>query len=164
MWRIKQTRGWRRAGLWGVEGALLGKEVMGEPRGHRSMTSTLFYTMVLQFIVFFHFLLHFSWHLGWIILALKFGYFKFHDLMFWSPTQSRSSSLGKLYLCLSSALRPCSWALEQIIHSIVSDVYLFCQQIPHQGSLSFDLWLLVFEKNIIFMLTSSVNVYKLNAF
>lgn len=101
-----------------------------------------FYTLVLEYVVFFHFLLHFSWHLGWIVLALKFGYFKFHDLMFWSPTQSHSSSLGKLYLCLSPALWPCWWALEQISHSVVSDTYLSCQQIPCQGSLSFHFQLL----------------------
>lgn len=160
--KSKADWGWRCVGLWGMAARCLRE---GGDRGAMwAHDIYCFYTMVLQFIVFFHFLLHFSWHLGWIVLALKFGYFKFHDLMFRSPTQSRSSSLGKLYLCLSSALQPCSWALEQIIHSIVSDVYLFCQQIPRQGSLSFHLWLQVFEKNIIFMLTFIINVCKLNAF
>jgi hypothetical protein len=76
---------------------------------------------------------------SWIIPALKFGYFKFHDLIFWCPTSFPSSSLGKLYLFLSSALWQCWWALGLIIHSTVSDGYPFCQQIPHPGSLLFPL-------------------------
>lgn len=140
----------------------LGKGGEGAATWAQVLNTYSFYTMVLEYVVFFHFLLHFSWHLGWIVLALKFGYFKFHDPMFWSPTQSPSSSLGKLYLCLSSALWPCWWTLEQIIHSVVSYACLFCQQIPRQGSLSFHFWL--WKENIIFMLTFLINVYALKAF
>ena len=90
-----------------------------------------FWAVALNTSVFFHFLLHFSWHLGWIVLALKFGYSKFHDLLSSAPTGSPSSSLGKLYLCLSPALWPCCWAQGQIAWLLA--VLPLCQQIPRGG-------------------------------
>lgn len=142
--------GVQREGLWV-------KEVREGAHGHSQgpgPRQLLFLYHVLKYIVFYHFLLHFSWHLGWIVLALKFGYFKFHDLMFWSPAHSCFPSLGKLCLCLSPAFWPFWRVLGQIIHSVVSDVCLFCQHVPWGGSphFTYNCWSLGREHFLIFML------------
>lgn len=104
-----------------VRGGVGGKEAGEQPGGHGPPHPRFSCRGFKIYHVLPLFLFHFSWHLGWIVHALKFGYSKFHDLVSWSPTRSHSSSLGKLYLCLSPALWPCCWARGRITNAVASN-------------------------------------------